>query len=160
MSNNQKIITVGVGDLKIAKSPHLLKTLLGSCIGIVLHDHVNKVGGILHIMLPFPKGDDSKITKYADPGLPYFIQQMLTRAGSHRSSIFAKIFGGAKMFQTKGDLFNIGDENEAAVRRILQKERIQIVAAKTGGVKGYNIVYDTESGEVSCRVFGDPVMVY
>ncbi|MFN3531891.1 MAG: chemotaxis protein CheD [Candidatus Brocadia sp.] len=152
-------ITVGVGDLKITQAPNVLKTLLGSCIGIVLHDPVNKIGGLLHIMLPKKNGNDLKITKYANTGLPYFIYQMVTHAGASRSALSAKIFGGAKMFETNG-LLNIGESNELEVRRILKEEGIRIVAAKTGGTKGYNILFDTETGEVTCRIFGEAIEIY
>ncbi|MEK7296501.1 MAG: chemotaxis protein CheD, partial [Planctomycetota bacterium] len=82
MNNNLTHITVGVGDLKITRSPHALKTLLGSCIGIVLYDPIKKIGGLLHIMLPRRNSDDLKLTKYADTGLPYFISQMTIGAGA------------------------------------------------------------------------------
>jgi chemotaxis protein CheD len=49
---NKNIVTVGVGDLKIAKSPKIIKTSLGSCIGVVLYDSINKIGELLHLMLP------------------------------------------------------------------------------------------------------------
>ncbi len=159
MDNTRCMITVGVGDLKITQAPNILKTLLGSCIGIVLHDPINKVGGLLHIMLPRQTGSDTKITKYADPGLPYFISQMITFAGASRGSMYAKIFGGAKMFETNG-MLNIGESNEIEVRRILKKEGIRIVTSKTGGTKGYNIIFDTETGDVTCRIFGTPDVIY
>ncbi len=50
--NNKNIVTVGVGDLKIANSPKIIKTSLGSCMGVVLYDSINKIGGLLHLMLP------------------------------------------------------------------------------------------------------------
>lgn len=153
MSDTRYMITVGVGDLKITQAPNILKTLLGSCIGIVLHDPVNRVGGLLHVMLPRQIGSDTKITKYADPGLSYFISQMLTFAGASKGTMYAKIFGGAKMFETNG-LLNIGESNEIEVRRILKKEGIKIVTSKTGGTKGYNILFDTATGDVTCRIFG------
>lgn len=159
MNTTQCMITVGVGDLKITQAPNALKTLLGSCIGIVLHDPFNKIGGLLHIMLPKKNGHDVKITKYANTGLPYFIHHMVTHAGASRGSLYAKIFGGAKMFETN-DLLNIGESNEIEVRRILKEEGIKIVSAKTGGTKGYNIVFDTDTGEVTCRIFGESVVVY
>ncbi len=159
MNNVQSEITVGVGDLKITYSPNVLKTLLGSCIGIVLHDPVNRVGGLLHVMLPKKNGKDLKITKYADPGLPYFISQMVTNAGALRSSLYAKIFGGAKMFETNG-MLNIGESNELEVRRILKNEGIKITASRTGGTKGYNISFNTYTGDVTCRIFGESVAVY
>ncbi|HHT9137667.1 MAG: chemotaxis protein CheD [Candidatus Brocadiales bacterium] len=159
MNYTQNAITVGVGDLKITQAPNVLKTLLGSCIGIVLHDPVNKIGGLLHIMLPKKNGKDLKITKYADPGLSYFISHIVTNAGALRGSLYAKIFGGAKMFETNG-MLNIGESNELEVRRILKEEGIKIVASKTGGTKGYNITFDTHTGDVTCRVFGHSVEVY
>lgn len=160
MNNNLTHITVGVGDLKITRSPHVLKTLLGSCIGIVLYDPIKKIGGLLHIMLPRRNSDDLKLTKYADTGLPYFISQMTIGAGAAKGMMYAKIFGGAKMFETNGKLLNIGEANEQEVRRILRSENIKIVASKTGGTKGYNIVLDTETGSVECRIFGEQIAVY
>lgn len=159
MNNIQSEITVGVGDLKITYSPNVLKTLLGSCIGIVLHDPVKKVGGLLHVMLPRKNGRDLKITKYADPGLPYFISQMVINAGALRGSLYAKIFGGAKMFETNG-MLNIGESNEVEVRRILKDEGIKILASRTGGTKGYNISFNTHTGDVTCRIFGESVNIY
>jgi chemotaxis protein CheD len=156
----QNIITVGVGELKITRSPGVLKTLLGSCIGIVLHDPLNKIGGLLHIMLPKRNSEDAKITKYADTGLPYIVSQMVSNAGASRSALYAKIFGGAKMFETNGKMMNIGEANEFEVRRILKEAGIRITASKTGGTKGYNIIFDTETGKVTCRIFGEPEEVY
>lgn len=153
------MITVGVGDLKITQAPSILKTLLGSCIGVVLHDPVKRIGGLLHIMLPKKNGTDLKITKYANTGLPYFIYQMVTHAGATRGALYAKIFGGAKMFETNG-LLNIGESNELEVRRILKDEGIRIVASRTGGTKGYNIVFDTGTGDVTCRIFGEATVIY
>lgn len=159
MNNTQCMFTVGVGDLKITQAPNALKTLLGSCIGIILHDPINKIGGLLHIMLPKKNGTDVKITKYANTGLPYFIHHMVTHAGASRGALYAKIFGGAKMFETNG-LLNIGESNEREVRRILNEEGIRIVSSKTGGTKGYNIVFDIDTGEVVCRIFGEAIEIY
>lgn len=159
MNNTQCMFTVGVGDLKITQAPNALKTLLGSCIGIILHDPINKIGGLLHIMLPKKNGTDVKITKYANTGLPYFIHYMVTHAGASRDALCAKIFGGAKMFETNG-LLNIGESNEREVRRILNEEGIRIVSSKTGGTKGYNIVFDIDTGEVVCRIFGEAIEIY
>ncbi len=50
--DSENIVTVGIGALKIAKSPKIIKTSLGSCIGVVLYDSINKIGGLLHLMLP------------------------------------------------------------------------------------------------------------
>ena len=48
-----EIIKVGIADLKTCKSPDGVMTLgLGSCVGIAIRDPMNKIGGLVHIMLP------------------------------------------------------------------------------------------------------------
>ena len=84
---------------------------------------------------------------------------MIANTGALRGSLYAKIFGGAKMFETNG-MLNIGESNETEVRRILKEEGINIVASKTGGTKGYNISFDTHTGDVTCRIFGESTAVY
>lgn len=158
MSANAKannVVTVGVGDYKVVKAPKILKTLLGSCIGIALYDNTIKVGGLLHIMLPKRNGDTThKASKYADTGIPAMINHMVSRARVNKSLLTAKIFGGASMFAVENPLFDIGKRNEEEVRRVLQKEGIKILAYKTGGNKGYHIIFDTNTGKITCSIFG------
>ena len=53
MSSFSKMIVVGMADLNVTKSPGILTTLgLGSCVGISIYYHVNKIAGLAHIMLP------------------------------------------------------------------------------------------------------------
>lgn len=153
---DNNVVTVGVGDYKIARSPKVLKTLLGSCIGIALYDQTTKIGGLLHIMLPKRDSDmTQKASKYADTGIPAMISQMIGAAGVRKSSLTAKIFGGAQMFSVNNCLFDIGRRNEEEVRRVLQEEGIRVLAYKTGGNKGYNVIFDTSTGKTICRVFGE-----
>ena len=47
------LIRVGMADYKVGSAPSTIISYgLGSCIGISLYDPQNKVGGLLHIMLP------------------------------------------------------------------------------------------------------------
>ena len=60
--------TVGISDMKILKNEGTLITYaLGSCIGICVYDETNKLGGMVHIMLPrsLRKPGDN-IYKYAE----------------------------------------------------------------------------------------------
>ncbi len=152
--NNENIVTVGVGDLKVAKSPKVIKTSLGSCIGVVLYDNVNKVGGMLHLMLPKRNNRDGKASKYADSGIPLLIDTMVNKVGANKRMLTAKIFGGAKMFNVNSELFDIGKSNAEETKRILDNVGIKIVAGKVGGTKGYQIMLDTGTGIVQSKVFG------
>lgn len=68
-------IRVGVGDMKISDdlTAVLVTHSLGSCIGLTVYDPVEKVGGLLHYMLPdstkSSKGKDRPFM-FADTGIP------------------------------------------------------------------------------------------
>lgn len=67
--NLDEMIKVGMADLQLCKSPGVLTTLgLGSCVGVALYDPVNKIGGLLHCMLPDSTQfkNNSNTAKYAD----------------------------------------------------------------------------------------------
>jgi len=160
LSNNGNIITVGVGDLKIARSPKIIKTSLGSCVGVVLYDSVQKIGGMLHLMLPNCNDREGKPSKYADTGIPLLLDLMLNQAKSKKNVLTAKIFGGAKMFNVSSELFDIGQTNIAETQILLERFRIRITASRLGGTKGHQITLDTETGIVQSRIFGEGIKNY
>ncbi len=148
------MITIGIGDLKVCRAPDVLITYaLGSCIGICLLDSVANVGGLSHIMLP----DSTASTngpmypmKFADSAIPLLIQQM-ERLGASRSRMKAKIAGGATMFTTTSEKFNIGIRNIEAVKRTLMQNRIPIMAEDTGLDYGRTQVFYTDTGVMEIR---------
>ncbi len=160
LNNNGNIVTVGVGDLKIAQSPKVIKTSLGSCVGVVLYDNKQKVGGMLHLMLPNCNDRDGKPGKYADTGIPLLLDLMISKANAKKSMLTAKIFGGAKMFSVNSEIFDIGKSNIAETQKLLQKFGIKIVASRLGGTKGHQITLDTETGIVQSRIFGEQTEKY
>ncbi len=160
LKNNGNIVTVGVGDLKIAKSPKIIKTSLGSCVGVVLYDSTQKIGGMLHLMLPNCRDRNSKLSKYADTGIPLLLDLMVNEAKANRSALRAKIFGGAKMFTVNSDLFDIGKSNILETKNILEKSGLKLVASRLGGTKGHQISLDTESGIVNSKIFGESTGKY
>ena len=48
------ITAIRMGDLAVSANDGVLRTLLGSCIGLALYDHTHKVGGLAHIVLMRP----------------------------------------------------------------------------------------------------------
>ncbi len=160
LNNNGSVVTVGVGDMKIAQSPKVIKTSLGSCVGVVLYDKVQKVGGMLHLMLPKCNNRDGKPSKYADTGIPILLDLMINRAKAKKHVLTAKIFGGAKMFSVSSDIFDIGRSNIMETKEILDRHNIRIVASRLGGTKGHQIILDTETGIVQSTIFGEQILKY
>lgn len=128
-------ITIGIGDLKVCRAPDVLVTYaLGSCVGVCLLDASAGVGGLSHIMLPESSsgvGAQSTPMRFADTALPMLIQEM-ERIGASKARMKAKIAGGATMFATASDKFNIGERNIAAVKKFLNANRIPILAEDIG----------------------------
>src|SRR5699024_12188453 len=108
MIKSGKVIKVGISDLKIAKSPHVIRTSgLGSCVGIIIYDLKKQTSGLAHIMLPdstVTRQDKINTFKYADTAIPILIERVL-QTGARHSALQAKITGGARMFQ-----FNYGSD--------------------------------------------------
>ena len=146
-------ITIGIGDLKVCKAPDVLVTYaLGSCVGVCLHDAAVGIGGLSHVMLPESSGVNAASTpmRFADTAIPMLIRQM-EQLGASRMRMKAKIAGGATMFATASDKFNIGDRNLAAVKKVLMANRIPIIAEDTGLDYGRTQLFYPETGIMEIR---------
>ena len=159
IAGRENEVAVGMADLKVAEAPITLITNLGSCIGVCLYDAQRKVGGLLHLMMPAAgtalNKPDIKKAKYADAGIAELFAQLKDQYGVQQGNCTAKVFGGAKIL--KGNIHNIGADNDEAARRILKDLGVRIAASKTGGEKGYKLKFHLETGKVQCQVFGEAV---
>jgi chemotaxis protein CheD len=160
--SDEKTLAVGVGDIKIAQSPVIISTYLGSCLAVCLYAPSYKAGGLLHLMLPrayaTPEGVTLKKEKYADTGIPEMLRQLKNIFKLEKGAFVAKIFGGANVLKNVNR--RIGEENLAAVQEILKNLKIAVIASQTGGDKGYKIAFDLNTGKVICRVFGGNPIEY
>jgi len=151
-------VNVKMAEMNMARSPDRLKTILGSCVGIIVHDPVRRIGGLAHVMLPRQTRGDSSVGKYADTAVPALLA-LLAGGGSRPTGLRAYLIGGAKMFPLGSDgIGSIGDQNVAAARRALQEASVPIVFEDTGGTRGRTVMFDNEKGEVSVRTL-NPVGV-
>lgn len=156
----QESIAVGMGQWIVATAPTKIRTLLGSCVGVVLYDRIAKLGGLAHIVLPAAHGAVDHPGKYADTAIPALIADFERRQGRNaRSRLIAKVIGGANMFQIDVGLresssLNIGRRNQEAIEQILADLTIPIMGRDTGGTTGRRLTLDTASGIVTIKVPG------
>lgn len=162
MSDVKKTLSVGIGDIKIAKAPAVISTYLGSCVAVCLYSPPHKAGGLIHLMLPraslTKEGHILKKEKYADTGIPELLHQLKTVFKLEKEDFIAKIFGGANILRNVNR--QIGNENVEAARDILRGLNIRIVVCQTGGDKGYKVEFDLNTGKVLSRVFGEEPKEY
>lgn len=145
-----ELIKVGMADYKTGRSPaSIISYGLGSCVGIALYDPVSKIGGLAHIMLP--DSTQSRSTenpaKFADTAIPLMLDELI-KMGAVKSRITAKIAGGAQMFTFTNatDIMRVGERNALAVKAVLQKLAIRLIAEDTGGNYGRTVEIKLDSG--------------
>lgn len=154
---------VGMADLAVVKSPDTLTTLgLGSCVGIVLYDRFNKIGGLAHIMLPSSKEikNNSNKAKFADTAINILLDDMIS-LGANKRYLKAKIAGGSQMFnfKSKSDVLKIGERNVKATKEKLNEYGIPIISEDTGGNYGRTIELNTDDGSLLVRTIGHGIKI-
>ncbi len=154
------MIKVGMADLNICHSPDAITTLgLGSCVGVALYDKTTKTAGLVHVMLP----DSTKVrqnsnkAKFADTGIDLLIE-MLAKEGVRKTSLTAKIAGGAQMFafSSNNDMLRVGERNVEAVKAKLKSLGIRILAEDTGLNFGRTVEFYPENGDFLIKAVGKP----
>ncbi|MFM7128802.1 MAG: chemotaxis protein CheD [bacterium] len=150
----EQCINVGIGQWKVVQAPVGLRAILGSCVGVALYDRLGKVGGLAHILLPNSRGAKDFAGRYADTAIPAMIEEFCRLRGAGiRSSLVARIAGGASMFETTSTLA-IGESNHSAVIRILGEMKITVMASDIGGELGRNLTFDTRNGKIFVKKTG------
>ena len=146
-----KYVVVNIADMKVSANPEdtIVTYSLGSCVAVVLYDPVQRVGGMIHVMLP-----DSSIErdrenlvahKYVDTGVPLLFKALFA-LGANRNRVVVKVIGGSNVMD-KNKFFNIGERNYAAVRKILWRNNIMIKAEDVGGSKSRTVKLYVDSGK-------------
>ncbi len=131
--NTTEVLSIPIGRWGVASAPVCIRTLLGSCVGIVLHDLAAHIGGVAHIVLPKSNGEADHPGKFADTAIPAMILDLdRLRGRKVTRGLTAKIVGGASMFQA-GAALNIGRRNSESVEKILADLGIPILGAMSGG---------------------------
>jgi chemotaxis protein CheD len=144
-------VTVKMAEMDVVADGRNLKTILGSCVGIIIRDPERRVSGLAHVMLPRRNRDDSAEGKYADTAIPALLAR-LTATGIRRSALQAFLIGGAQMFPMGNvDIASIGDQNVAVARRVLQECKIPIVFEDVGGTSGRSVLFDNTTGTVAVK---------
>lgn len=144
--------SIRMGEWSVASDGSQLRTLLGSCVGLALHDRRLKVGGLAHIVLPNSRGNTERPGKFADTAVPTLIKQMEDHAGQ-KLTLTAKIAGGASMFATRSTV-GIGLQNIQSCEQVLAELGIRVVAKHCGGEQGRRMTLDTIDGAVLIEIVG------
>lgn len=160
-------VEIRIGELFAGDERYVITTNgVGSCVVVILHDSLARVGGMAHAVLPRPRGEEfppiltkkddagKRFEKYVEPAIEALISEIEILGGA-REHLVAKLVGGARMFALlEGDEHGIGWENTSMARDALARRGIPIETEVTGGTAGRNIRFDCSTGivEVTTKV--------
>jgi chemotaxis protein CheD len=142
------------GEVHLARTPTILKTLLGSCVGATIWDPRAGLGALCHGVLPRSPRQVSPTEGYRY--VDFAIRDLLRRfesLGARRSELQVKLFGGADVLPVgKGNAKpTVGRQNLETALEVLREEKLQAIASDLGGTLGRAIQFHTGTGEVSLR---------
>jgi chemotaxis protein CheD len=149
---------IRIGEIGFGIDTDCLRTFVGSCVAIVLHDPVNRTAALAHVQLPSAFDQPpSDLGRFADTAVPELVRRLQQRSRLEISPV-AHIAGGADMFpvsQTR----SVGRLNTAAVKGLLLSRRIPIVTENCGGKLARRLVFDVRSGRLQIEMIDPPPIV-
>jgi chemotaxis protein CheD len=154
-------LVVGMGEYVVSNTPGAVLVCigLGSCVALCIHDRVNKIGGMVHVVLPKSDGKGGgSPAKFADTAVPLLLAEIIKNGGL-RNRLTIKIAGGSQMTVAPGlrDTFKTGERNVAQIKEALAKEKMTLAAADTGGTLGRTVRLYLDTGIVTVKtVSGEP----
>jgi chemotaxis protein CheD len=149
---------VGIGQVVFLSEQGIARAVLGSCVGVVLHDAGSGLGALAHVVLPASNGRSGPEGKYADTAIRWMRDELVGR-GAKANRLIAKITGGATMFTGTGP-FRIGEANAAAVIEQLNAFGIRLAARDLGGTQGRRVSFDIASGMLVVELAGQSPKTY
>jgi chemotaxis protein CheD len=154
------------GELCIVRSPSVLKTVLGSCVGITFHAPRLALSAMCHPMLPthaakpHVRFDPVAARRYVD----YVIREIASefdKLGASRHEVEVKLFGGADVLVSSRKNATVGTMNSETALRVLEDEGLRVLSSRLGGNRGIFIEFHTDTGQVLLRKLAgvDPLLL-
>jgi chemotaxis protein CheD len=149
------------GESHLVKEPTILRTVLGSCVGIAFLVPRLGLGALCHPMLPLHPGRRASelglahSRRYVDFAIQDLARQF-DALGVRRSEAQVKLFGGGDVLMASSEWSRptVGNMNCESALRVLQEEGFQVAASSLGGTAGLTIKFHTGTGEVLLRRLG------
>jgi chemotaxis protein CheD len=147
------------GEVCLARKPAVIRTILGSCVGITFWSARLGAGALCHALLPRCPNASKIGTKVAD-GYRYVdfavrdLARRFGKLGVQRSELQVKVFGGADVLPVsdpEAQRATIGRQNCETALEALRAEGFEVTASSLGGTSGRSIQFFTATGEVRLR---------
>ncbi len=153
MSEND--IHVKMCEVRIGSAPQILRTTLGSCVGIALLWRERDLCALAHCLLP--ESDIRALhpsAKYVTDAVPSLLQ-LIGAAPAQYRQLEAVLAGGAYMVQNArpAPYGLIGEQNTQMAQRLLAEAGIRVVHTDVGGTSGRQLNIDCGTQHYAVRTF-------
>jgi len=151
-------VHVQPGESHLVTEPTILRTVLGSCVGVTFRAPRLGVAALCHPMLPLcPKKSDTRMSlaagrRYVDFAIRDLAEQM-NSLGVRRDEVEVKLFGGGDVLLIPDTPLRptVGRLNCEAAIRALEDLGFVVRASSLGGTSGISIQFSTATGDVLLR---------
>jgi chemotaxis protein CheD len=147
----QPEIHVSIGEVKISRGGKgVLKSSLGSCVGIALLWKKKKIYGLAHCLLAEAPGATREINaRFVSQAVPSLLALMKIKTPEDFSEVEAVLAGGGNMTApvNKDPKDLVGHINTQTAESYLKKYGIKIIHQDVGGLTGKKIRLFCETGE-------------
>ncbi len=163
-ADDRGLISIGISDMAVTSdaSAKLVTYALGSCIGVTLYDPVERIGGMLHFMLPHAKTNEAKAADkpgmFGDVGIPLLFRSMYD-LGAKKDRLIVCAAGGAEVMEDNGQ-FRIGTRNRTILRKLFWKNNVLLAAEDTGGTMSRTMTMNLADGTVTIRSKGKETTIW
>ncbi len=147
-------ISLGPGELHFGGGRVRLRTILGSCVSILVWHPVRGLGGMCHFMLPARRtGGQSRDATFGDDAIALMLDA-IAKARTRPAEYETRLCGGGNMFPELARQVpklragsDVGLQNVEAGRRLLVEHGFRSAAEHVGGFGHRRISFDLWSGE-------------
>ncbi|MGA7802582.1 MAG: chemotaxis protein CheD [Gammaproteobacteria bacterium] len=141
------------GEYQFADEHFRIRTILGSCVAVVLWHPRRRIGGMCHFMLPKrlrPSGAPLD-GRYGEEALELLVRQA-AKATTPLEDYVVKVFGGGNMLaphHAAGK--DVATRNAEAALALIAARGLRIKAHSLGGIGHRHVIFDVASGDVWVR---------
>ncbi|KIX11943.1 HDOD domain-containing protein [Dethiosulfatarculus sandiegensis] len=139
------------GGYKVIKDEKAtLEAFLGASVGVCLADRLNKVGGMINLLLPKPleSADRSQPAKYAETGLP-LLYKAICELGAKPENLTAWVAGGGSLTPDNLAHLDLGNRVRLEVERFLRAHSIK---ADFETQEHYSCKMELRGHDFSCNI--------
>jgi chemotaxis protein CheD len=152
-------IYLKAGEIVFSGEPHIILTVLGSCLSVTMFHRRSGLSAISHGLLPHCRertgcsGSCKEMAKYVECAFTWMLKRFKD-AGLQPRDLEVKVFGGADMFSRRPDekcTISVGRQNITVAQKIIESEGLTVISMDVGGNQGRKIFFNTRTGEVMLK---------